>query len=146
GSDGTTAGTMAFADVMVTSTTAAGPFRVTAPGPKHWQAGETRLVTWNGPNTNQAPGNAAHVPIKLSLDGGGSFPYVLQSGVPNNGEAVVTIPVGVPASSAARVMVSAESSVFLDISHGNLEILPGPNAITAPFIFAHGVTSATGNQ
>src|SRR5262249_6298313 len=44
------------------------------------------------------------------------------------------------------VMVSAESSVFLDISHGNLEILSGPNAITAPFIFAHGVTSATGNQ
>jgi hypothetical protein len=146
GSDGTTAGTMAFADVMVTSTTAAGPFRVTAPGTNHWQAGETGLVTWKVANTNQAPVNAATVRIKLSLDGGDSFPYVLQSGVPNNGEAVVTIPVGVPASSSARVMVAAESSVFLDISHGNLEILPGPNAITAPLIFAQGVISATGKQ
>jgi hypothetical protein len=43
-------------------------------------------------------------------------------------------------------MVAAESSVFLDISHGNLEILPGPNAINAPLIFAHGVISATGKQ
>ena len=98
------------------------------------------------PAPSQAPVNAATVRIKLSLDSGDSFPYVLASGVPNNSEAVVTIPVGVPAAPSARVMVAAELSVFLDISHGNLEILPGPNAINAPLIFAHGVISATGKQ
>jgi uncharacterized protein (TIGR03437 family) len=146
GSDGITAGTMAFTDVMVTSTTAAGPFRVTAPGTNRWQAGETALVTWDVANTNRAPVNAATVRIKLSLDSGNTFPYVLASGVPNNGSAAVTIPVGVPAALSARVMVAAESNVFLDISHGNLQILAGPKAITAPVIFPQGVTSATGER
>ena len=122
GLDETTAGTMNFGDVLVTVAKSAGPFRVTAPATRDIvQAGGTLLVTWTVANTNLAPVNAATVRIKLSMDGGASFPYVLASGIPNNGSATVPIPQGLPATSAARVMVAAESSIFLDISRSDFQ-------------------------
>ncbi|MBV9304216.1 MAG: hypothetical protein JOY62_13220 [Acidobacteriaceae bacterium] len=127
------------ATLQVTSTTAAGPFQVTAPNTAvTWQTGSTQTVTWNVANTNAAPVNTANVNVLLSTDGGNTFPTTLAANVPNNGSATVTTP-NTP-TATARVMVQAVGNIFFDVSDVNFNIVQ-PNmtpvtvnaAATGPF-------------
>ena len=74
-----------------------GPFKVTAqdaPASPDWTTGSSRTVTWNVANTTAIPVLAANVDITLSIDGGQTFPFVLATGVPNNGMANIVVPNG----------------------------------------------------
>jgi hypothetical protein len=100
-----------------------GPFMVTLPGAgASWPAGSTQNVTWNVANTSSAPINCASVRVLLSVDGGNSFPFILASGIPNNGAASVSVP-NTPTSSA-RVKVEAADNIFFNISLPNFTITP----------------------
>jgi hypothetical protein len=103
----------------ITSTTTAGPFRVTSPNGGEAING-TVNVTWNVANTNTGSVNTANVRILLSIDGGQTFPTVLASSVPNTGSASVTLPSVQTAT--ARVKIEAIGNIYFDISNLNFTI------------------------
>ena len=82
----------AIADSVVTIDPTVGPFRVTSPSPAASTpavAGGTLPVTWDVANTTTL---AAFVNIRLSVDGGRTFPYLLATQTLNDGSETVTIP------------------------------------------------------
>lgn len=116
--------------ILVTSTTAAGPFQVTAPNTAvSWAAGSSQTVTWNVAGTTANGVNTANVEIALSRDGGNTFPTVLLASTPNDGSETFTLPPGTPASTQARIRVAAVGNIFFDISNTNFTIT---GANTAP--------------
>ncbi len=124
--------------VSLNVSAAAGPFVVTAPNAASisWAGGSTQTVTWNVANTTAAPVSCARVNLRLSLDGGLSYPTVLASNVNNSGTASVVVPN--VATTTARVMVEAADNYFFDISNANFAI----TASSAPAIT--GFTPASG--
>ena len=112
----------------------AGPFRVTAPNTAvAWQAGAPQQVTWDVANTTAAPVSAAAVDLRLSTDGGLTFPTLLLAATPNDGCATVTIPAGV-STVRARLQVRATGNIFFDISDADFTIRPltAPTFVLAP--------------
>jgi hypothetical protein len=110
------------ADVNVTVDGNSGPFEVTSPNTLGivWYETQTRTVTWDVANTDNAPVNCQNVDIFLSIDGGNTFPITLTTGVPNTGSAQVTVPSNF--TSIARVMVMSEEGTFFDMSNFNFTI------------------------
>ena len=113
-----------FTNMTVSVTNLAGPFKVTAPDSAvTWTGGTPQTVEWLVANTDFIPVNALFVNIRLSINGGKTFPIVLKANALNDGSETVVIPnVG---TSAARIMVEAVGNIFFDISDANLTIL-GP--------------------
>jgi len=101
----------------------AGPFSVTKPntGNEEWTAGGTATVEWDVSNTDLTPVNCQTVNILLSINSGFTFPFVLATGVPNNGTAQVSVPDTL--SSTARIRVEAADHIFLDISDKSFSIV-----------------------
>jgi hypothetical protein len=112
--------------LQVTST--AGPFLLTAPNTAlTWTGGSTQTVTWNVAGTTANGVNCATVNLRLSTDGGLTYPTALALGVPNSGSASITVPN--VASTTARLMVEAADNYFFDISDANFTISsPSPCA------------------
>lgn len=102
-------------------TSSAGPFLVTSPNTAVTiNANISQTITWAVANTNAAPVNCANVKIKLSTDGGATFPTMLKANTPNDGSEVVNIPM--TASTTARIKVEAADNIFFDISNTNFII------------------------
>jgi hypothetical protein len=121
------------------------PFTITAPNSSvTWDTGSTQTITWNQGSTNAAPINCKTVNIKLSVDGGLTFPIVLKSNTANDGTEEIIIPDN--ASSSARVMVEAADNIFYNINATNFTI----NSTVPTFIVNNtdGLQSAcnSGNQ
>lgn len=107
--------------MLVTVDGASGPFIVTSQNTATtWNSGATQTITWNVANTTAAPVNAANVNIFLSIDGGFTYPITLASNVPNNGSAIITVPV--VTTTQARVMVRGAGNIFYDINNTNISI------------------------
>ncbi|MEZ4736231.1 MAG: M12 family metallo-peptidase [Caldilineaceae bacterium] len=123
----------------------AGPFQVTAPNTAvTWAGGSTQSVTWTVAGTDADPIHCANVDIRLSTDGGHTYPTLLASGVPNNGSA--TIPVPFQATTSARVQVLCANNIFFDISNVNFTITaavtPTPTATATTMATATGTATA----
>lgn len=114
-------------NTLVTIDAASGPFVVTSQNAgATWLEGSGQTITWSVANTNAAPVNCASVEIRLSYDGGLTYPGVLSLNEPNDGSANITIPVGT--TTEARVRVKAVNNVFFDINDQDIIIQPGvPN-------------------
>lgn len=111
------------ADVSINIDGNSGPFLVTEPnafGIVWWET-QTRTVTWDVANTNNAPVNCQNVDIFLSTDGGNTFPFTLATSVPNTGTAQVVVPSEF--TNLARVMVMSEEGTFFDMSDFNFTIM-----------------------
>ena len=112
----------------------AGPFVVTAPNTAvAWTGGSAQTVTWDVAATTNAPVSCALVNLRLSLDGGLTYPIVLAQNEANDGSAVVIAPSLATAQAQARVMVEAADNYFFDISNADFTVTPpamGP-AITS---------------
>ena len=130
GSVGVIGGVDYSALVRLTVNAVAGPFIVTAPNTAvSWVGGAAQTVTWNVANTTAAPVSCATVNLRLSLDGGLTYPTTLATGVPNNGSAIVVAPSPSSTQTQARIMVEAADNYFFDISNANFTITtpaPGP--------------------
>ncbi len=122
GPEGIIGGVNSSAIVSLSSTSAAGPFVVSAPNAATvaWDGGSTQPVTWDVAGTNANGVNCATVNIRLSTDGGLTYPTVLLAGAPNNGSATVKVPS--VATTTARVMVEAADNYFFDISNADFTI------------------------
>ncbi len=111
-------------DVAVT-VSGSGPFQLTAPngGGAPITAGTAINVSWNH---NGANAFCTNVNIKLSVDGGNSYPYLLAAATPiADGSENVTIPASVPNATTSRVMVECADNtcvVFFDISDADFSI------------------------
>ena len=118
---GTAIGQTQFTDTRVSVTSIAGPFLVFQPNTNvNWASGSAQTVIWTVANTNLPPVNTANVNIKLSTDGGLTFPITLKANTPNDGTESVTIPN--TATTTARVMVEAVNNIFFDVSNTNFTI------------------------
>lgn len=100
----------------------AGPFRVTLPDTTSisWNANIPQTVTWSVANTNATPVNCQTVNIKLSVDGGNTYPYTLSTNTSNDGTETVTLPS--INSSLCRIKVEAADNIFFDISNYNFTV------------------------
>lgn len=129
-------GQTASDNMTVTTVAGTGPFTVTSQNSNvTWQAGSTQTVTWNVSSTNLAPINAENVNIRLSTNGGSTFPIVLASGVPNNGAHNITVPNNV--TNQARIMVEGAGNIFYNVNSSNFQI------VTTYFFMDFASTSAT---
>lgn len=109
--------------VKFRSTDQAGPFLVTYPNAPSDQltGGAFATITWDVANTDQAPVNCQAVNIKLSVNGGSTYPYTLATAIPNTGSALVAIP-DITATNA-RIRVEAADNIFFDLSNSNFKIV-----------------------
>jgi hypothetical protein len=122
-----------FADVSITSTTAAGPFTVTAPNTAVSLPGlSTQTVTWNVAGTTANGVNTANVAIELSTNGGVSFATTILASTANDGSETITVPN--IATTQGRVRVRAIGNIFFDISNVNFTITAAaaPSNPTSP--------------
>ena len=112
-------------DVVISANAAAGPFTVTSQNTTlTWPVGSSQAITWNVANTTASPVNCANVDIKLSYDGGFTYPVNLLLNTPNDGSANITVPIG--NSVDGRVMVKASNNIFFDINNADINI-EGPD-------------------
>ena len=111
-------------DDMNISVANAEAFTVSAPNSAViWSVGSTQSITWVKGTTDVAPINCLNVNIKLSIDGGITFPIVLKSNTPNDGSEDVVIPDYITAS--ARILVEAADNIFYNINSTNFTIYKG---------------------
>ena len=123
---GVAIGQTQYTDMRVSVTNLAGPFKVTAPDTAvTWEGGTPQTITWLPGNTFLPPVSTAFVNIRLSVNGGQTFPIVLKANTPNDGSESVVIP-GIGTNSA-RIMVEAAGNIFFDISDAGFSI-NGPTA------------------
>lgn len=79
--------------MVVTVNTNAGPFAITSQNnpDTSWTSGTQETIDWTVNNTDILPGSS-NVNIKLSTDGGLTYPTVLVSNTPNDGSEPITVP------------------------------------------------------
>lgn len=112
--------------MVVTVNATSGPFIVTSQNTSViLNEGATEAITWDVAGTNTAPVNTQNVDIFLSQDGGFTYPITLAAGVPNNGTANVTIPIG-SATNSARIMVRGAGNIFYALNSTNFSIQVSP--------------------
>lgn len=116
------AGGIATSQISLKAVASAGPFFVLGPNGSgtNWKAGEQKEITWEVAKTDLAPVNCKFVNIKLSIDGGVTFPITLAANVPNTGRHCIVVPGNL--TTKGRIMVEAADNVFYDMSNTNLTI------------------------
>lgn len=108
-------------DLMDVTVVDVDPFVMTAPNTAvTWNVASNETVTWDVGQTNNSAINCQTVNIKLSTDGGLTYPIVLLSGTPNDGSESISVPDN--QTTTARVMVEAADNIFYDISNTNFTI------------------------
>ena len=129
-----------FKDMVVTVSSASGPFAVSAPNTAvSYTGGSTQTITWAVATTTAAPVSCANVKISLSTDGGQTFPTVLAASTPNDGTEALTIP-NTPGTTA-RIKVEAVGNIFFDISNANFTITAGSSCGSATGLALSSVTT-----
>ncbi|MFN0217032.1 MAG: reprolysin-like metallopeptidase [Saprospiraceae bacterium] len=111
-----------YEDLAFKATETAGPFLVVSPNAANaiWRVGELVRVQWDVANTNVSPVNCQIVNIRLSTDGGQTYPIMLAQDTENDGSQYVAVPNIL--TSQARVRVEAADNVFYDLSNANFKI------------------------
>lgn len=104
-------------DMIVSVASFAGPFAITSHvnDDVSWWQGLSETVTWSVNNTNTLQGSTA-VNIKLSTDGGLTFPIILASNTPNDGSETITMPTSVPSSRNCRILIEPTGNIYYAIN------------------------------
>jgi subtilisin-like proprotein convertase family protein len=108
-------------NTAVSFNTAYGPFLITSQNTSglSYTQGSTQTVTWSVNNTTALTG-AANVNIKLSTDGGLTYPITLVANTPNDGSQTVTIPnVSAP---FCRILIEPTANDFYAINTSDFAI------------------------
>ena len=118
-------------DMVLTVVNTGTPFVVTAPNAATtWNGNSGQTVTWNVAGTTGNGINAANVRIKLSIDGGLTYPITVLASTPNDGTQAITAPNF--DTTKARIRVEAVGNVFFDISDANFTIVGIPGITVSP--------------
>lgn len=125
----TLGGRTEFSNVLITVGNV-GPFAVTSPNAvETWYANETKTVTWSGSAATNNTTYSTTVNIKLSIDGGLTYPITLATATPNDGTQIITVPNNI--GKLNRIKVEAAANIFFDISNANFEIKSGKFEMTS---------------
>jgi hypothetical protein len=139
---GAVGGVNSSATVSLSTVSTAGPFVVTAPNAAlTWTGTTSQTVTWNVAGTTANGVNCATVNIRLSTDGGLTYPTLLLAGTPNDGSQAVVVPS--VATTTARIMVEATDNYFYDISNTNFTINAAPVCPTPTSVAVSSITRTT---
>jgi hypothetical protein len=116
------AGGVVWDEVRFKTSDKAGPFVVVYPNADTivWRGGEEVEVSWDVAGTDQSPVNCKFVNIRLSIDGGNTFPILLSEKTPNDGSDFVFVPSSL--TTQARVRIEAADNIFFNISNSNFSI------------------------
>ncbi|MBC7535728.1 MAG: fibronectin type III domain-containing protein [Ferruginibacter sp.] len=135
-----TVGQSAFTDMVVTVSSASGPFAVSSPNTAvSYIGGSTQTITWAVASTTATPVSCASVKISLSTDGGQTFPTVLAASTANDGTEALLIPN--TATTTARIKVEAVGNIFFDISNSNFTITAGSACGNATGLSSSAITT-----
>ncbi|MCS6930121.1 MAG: M12 family metallo-peptidase [Saprospiraceae bacterium] len=131
-------GAQAWDEIRFSASDAGGPFRVEYPNTSGivWRQGEWQVISWDVANTDQPPFNCRRVNIRMSTDGGLTFPVLLAAQVPNTGRHCIRVPN--VTSNLVRILVEAADNLFFDMSNANLRIEAASQpsfSVCAPQIF-----------
>jgi hypothetical protein len=108
-------------DLKVTVTDAAA-FTVTSQNTTETlNSGQTIAVNWNKGSTDIAPIECKNVNIKLSIDGGITFPIIIKTNTPNDGAENIIVPDN--ATTNARIMVEAADNIFYNVNASKFTIV-----------------------
>lgn len=107
-------GRVGEAAVLLNVNSAQGPFAVTFPNGGESISG-VQTITWNPASTPDA-----NVEIRLSTDGGATYPIVLAASTPNDGTQSVGL--GPNLTAQARIKIKAVGNVYFDVSNANFTI------------------------
>ncbi len=115
-------GQMATDDVVVNVSGAAGPFAVTSQNTTGlvWNESANETITWDVAGTNANGINTSIVNIRLSKDGGKTFPLILLSNTPNDGSQSISVPNGKAPN--CRIMVEAVGNFFYALNKQSFSI------------------------
>jgi Metallo-peptidase family M12B Reprolysin-like/Cadherin-like/Secretion system C-terminal sorting domain/Proprotein convertase P-domain len=114
---------ISYKDVSFESVTEAGPFLVMSPNTTTDTlfAGTYTNITWDVAFSDLPPVNCQNVNIRLSTDGGQTWPITLASNVENDGIQSVLVPNQL--TNSARIRVDAADNIFFDVSNANFKIV-----------------------
>ncbi|WP_343328834.1 reprolysin-like metallopeptidase [Polaribacter staleyi] len=119
-------------DDMNVSVEDAEAFTVSAPNSDvAWDVGSTQTVSWVKGTTDLMPINCLHVNIKLSVDGGLTFPIMIKENTPNDGVENIVIPNN--PSTTSRIMVEAADNIFYNVNSTNFTI----NSVIPSFVMSN---------
>jgi Metallo-peptidase family M12B Reprolysin-like/Ig-like domain CHU_C associated len=109
---------------MVLTIDNSGPFLLTSQNiPNIWLVGDKKTITWSVNNTDVAPLNVSTINILMSTDGGLTFPTILASNTPNDGNHIVTVPATISNTVRIKIEPSSTSHIFFDINNANINIV-----------------------
>lgn len=111
-------------DTMIITVEDVAPFTIA--NPINWTPGNDVTINWQIGQTTNASINCQQVNIKLSINGGLTFPIEVASNVDNNGEFIYTVPT-IEDTSTARLLIEAADNIFYDVSDFDFTISPEPN-------------------
>jgi subtilisin-like proprotein convertase family protein len=102
-------------DMNVTVSGTTGPFVVTSQNTDNigWNPGGNQTITWST-NGSETLAGATNVNIKLSTDGGLTFPLTLASNTPNDGSEVIIAP-GITATNC-RLLIEPTANIFYAVN------------------------------
>lgn len=102
--------------MVVTVSASAGPFVVTSQTDDNlgWAKGSAQTINWSVNNTNTLPGSS-NVNIKLSVDGGLTYPIVLAANTPNDGSETILVP-EIDASTNCRLLIEPVGNIYYAIN------------------------------
>ncbi|MFD1601426.1 reprolysin-like metallopeptidase [Flavobacterium artemisiae] len=103
--------------MIVTVNASAGPFAVTSQNTENigWDKGSSQTITWSVNNTTSLSGSA-NVNIKLSTDGGLTFPIILAANTPNDGSETITVPTSVDVSTNCRIWIQPTDNIYYAVN------------------------------
>ncbi len=101
------------AETIINVASSAGPFAVTSQNTAdlEWAQGSYQTITWSVNNTNTLEGSS-NVNIKLSTDGGLTFPINLASNTPNDGSESILIPADIVSSTNCRILIQPTANIY----------------------------------
>jgi subtilisin-like proprotein convertase family protein len=108
-------------DMIVNVSGAAGPFAVTSQNTENlsWSQGTTQTITWSV-NGSDVLAGSTNVNIKLSIDGGLTFPTTLASSVPNDGSQTITVP-NITAKNC-RILIEPTGNIYYAVNSKSFAI------------------------
>ncbi|WP_264566846.1 reprolysin-like metallopeptidase [Flavobacterium sp. N3904] len=109
-------------DAMVVKVLAnTGPFTITSQNnpDTNWISGTTETINWSVNNTNTLSGSY-YVNIKLSTDGGLTFPIILISNTPNDGSEQITVP-DITATNC-RILIEPTANIYYAVNSQSFSI------------------------
>ncbi|KUJ61461.1 propanediol utilization protein [Flavobacteriaceae bacterium CRH] len=110
-------------EAIITVASFAGPFAVTSQNTTDlsWAQGSNQAISWSVNNTNTLQGSST-VNIKLSTDGGLTFPVILAANTPNDGSETVTIPTSIVSATNCRILVEPVANIYYALNSKSFAI------------------------